>query len=150
MASTESTATDYSHVIDWTEAMEQCGDDEDFLRELLSDLRGEIDAQIVKIDAVLEVSESERWALSLALVLGVSCDAIFISMYSGEGGIDPWRILICLFCDISCSSLSLLFSSSHREIFIHLCHICYFFNLLLAPSKTQFLSQRNPQKINPS
>lgn len=80
MASTESTATDYSHVIDWTEAMEQCGDDEDFLRELLSDLRGEIDAQIVKIDAVLEVSESERWALSLTLVLGVSSDAIFISM----------------------------------------------------------------------
>ena len=120
MASTESTATEYSHVIDWTEAMEQCGDDEDFLLELLSDLRGEIDAQIVKIDAVLEVSESEHWALSLALVLGVSCDAIFISMYSGEGGIDPWRILICLFCDISCSSLSLLFSSSHREIYSHM------------------------------
>ena len=69
MASTESTATDFSHVIDWTEAMEQCGDDEDFLRELLSDLRGEIDAQIVKIDAVLEVRERERerWALSLGV-----------------------------------------------------------------------------------
>ena len=53
MASSET--TDFSHVIDWTEAMEQCGDDEDFLRELLSDLRGEIDAQIVKIDEVLEV-----------------------------------------------------------------------------------------------
>ncbi len=35
--------------------MEQCGDDEDFLRELLSDLRGEIDAQILKIDSVLGV-----------------------------------------------------------------------------------------------
>lgn len=34
--------------------MEQCGDDEDFLRELLSDLRGEIDEQIVKIDEVLK------------------------------------------------------------------------------------------------
>lgn len=54
----DTTATDFSHVIDWTEAMEQCGDDEDFLRELLSDLRGEIDAQIVKIDAVLEVRET--------------------------------------------------------------------------------------------
>jgi len=34
--------------------MEQCGDDEEFLHELLSDLRGEIDAQIVKIDEVLK------------------------------------------------------------------------------------------------
>ena len=42
-------------MIDWTEAMEQCGDDEEFLEELLSDLRGEIDEQIVKIDAVLKV-----------------------------------------------------------------------------------------------
>ncbi|KAL3792140.1 hypothetical protein ACHAW5_006083 [Stephanodiscus triporus] len=48
------TSSDFSNVIDWTEAMEQCGDDEDFLRELLSDLRGEIDAQIVKMDEVLQ------------------------------------------------------------------------------------------------
>ena len=47
---------EFSHVIDWTEAMEQCGDDEEFLRELLSDLRGEIDEQIVKMDEVLRVS----------------------------------------------------------------------------------------------
>ena len=43
--------------------MEQCGDDEEFLHELLSDLRGEIDAQIVKIDEVLKVS-FERHALA--------------------------------------------------------------------------------------
>lgn len=49
-------SSEFSHVIDWVEAMEQCGDDEDFLRELLSDLRGEVDAQIVKIDDVLKVS----------------------------------------------------------------------------------------------
>lgn len=49
------TSSEFSHVIDWVEAMEQCGDDEEFLRELLSDLRGEIDAQIVKIDEVLKV-----------------------------------------------------------------------------------------------
>mmetsp|Transcript_59475 Transcript_59475/g.126439 ORF Transcript_59475/g.126439 Transcript_59475/m.126439 type:complete len:138 (-) Transcript_59475:236-649(-) len=45
---------EFSNVIDWTEAMEQCGDDEEFLMELLSDLRGEIDAQIVKMDEVLK------------------------------------------------------------------------------------------------
>lgn len=40
--------------------MEQCGDDEDFLRELLSDLRGEIDAQIVKIDEVLKNATNDQ------------------------------------------------------------------------------------------
>lgn len=45
----------FSHVIDWEEAMEQCGDDEEFLRELLSDLKGEVDAQVVKINEVLSV-----------------------------------------------------------------------------------------------
>jgi hypothetical protein len=48
------------NVIDWDEAMEQCGDDEEFLKELLSDLRGEIEAQIVKIEEALQVS---RWLL---------------------------------------------------------------------------------------
>ena len=46
-----------SKVIDWQEAMDQCGDDEEFLRELLSDLRGEIDAQLVKIEEALQVSK---------------------------------------------------------------------------------------------
>jgi hypothetical protein len=45
-------------VIDWDEAMEQCGDDEEFLRELLADLRGEISAQIEKMDDALEVRVS--------------------------------------------------------------------------------------------
>eukprot|EP00580_Thalassiosira_gravida_P004137 CAMPEP_0201601918 /NCGR_PEP_ID=MMETSP0492-20130828/2767_1 /ASSEMBLY_ACC=CAM_ASM_000837 /TAXON_ID=420259 /ORGANISM="Thalassiosira gravida, Strain GMp14c1" /LENGTH=140 /DNA_ID=CAMNT_0048065279 /DNA_START=86 /DNA_END=508 /DNA_ORIENTATION=- len=52
--------TEFPDVIDWTEAMEQCGDDEEFLMELLSDLRGEIDAQIVKIDDVLENSINDQ------------------------------------------------------------------------------------------
>lgn len=52
--------------------MEQCGDDEDFLRELLSDLRGEVDAQLVKIDEVLSVSlmsEDFLFVVSCAQVL---------------------------------------------------------------------------------
>ena len=49
-------SSEFSEVIDWTEAMEQCGDDEEFLQELLGDLKGEIDTQIVKMDGVLEVS----------------------------------------------------------------------------------------------
>ncbi|KAL7542923.1 hypothetical protein ACHAXR_012219 [Thalassiosira sp. AJA248-18] len=53
-------SSEFSHVIDWTEAMEQCGDDEEFLRELLSDLRGEIDEQIVKIDEVLKHTMNDQ------------------------------------------------------------------------------------------
>ena len=48
--------SEFAHVIDWEEAMEQCGDDDEFLRELLSDLRGEVDAQVVKINEVLSQS----------------------------------------------------------------------------------------------
>ena len=42
--------------IDWDEAMQQCGDDEEFLRELLDDLRQETDTQMEKISDTLEVS----------------------------------------------------------------------------------------------
>jgi hypothetical protein len=42
-------------VIDWDEAMQQCGDDEEFLRELLADLRSETDAQMTKIEETINV-----------------------------------------------------------------------------------------------
>jgi hypothetical protein len=70
--STSGPGSAFAHVIDWEEAMEQCGDDEDFLRELLSDLRGEVDAQLVKIDEVLSVSlmsEDFLFVVSCAQVL---------------------------------------------------------------------------------
>ncbi len=44
-----------SNIIDWDEAMEQCGDDEEFLRELLGDLRTEVMQQITKIDNTFQV-----------------------------------------------------------------------------------------------
>ena len=47
-------------VIDWDEAMQQCGDDEEFLRELLGDLRDETDTQMVKIDEIIRVSSFVR------------------------------------------------------------------------------------------
>jgi len=40
-------------VIDWEEAMQQCGDDEEFLRELLSDLRSETDAQMATMEEII-------------------------------------------------------------------------------------------------
>uniref|UniRef100_A0A6T5SUL8 HPt domain-containing protein n=1 Tax=Skeletonema marinoi TaxID=267567 RepID=A0A6T5SUL8_9STRA len=48
-------------VIDWEEAMDQCGDDEEFLRELLSDLREEIDAQLVKIEDALKTVNDQSF-----------------------------------------------------------------------------------------
>ena len=43
-------------VIDWTEAMQQTGDDEEFLRELLADLRQETDTQVATIEEIIQVS----------------------------------------------------------------------------------------------
>jgi hypothetical protein len=42
-------------VIDWDEAMQQCGDDEEFLRELLADLRSETETQLVNIEGTIAV-----------------------------------------------------------------------------------------------
>lgn len=40
-------------VIDWDEAMQQCGEDEEFLRELLGDLRDETNSQMTKMEEVI-------------------------------------------------------------------------------------------------
>ena len=42
-------------VIDWGEAMQQVGDDEEFLRELLGDLRSELQTQLVTIQNIIQV-----------------------------------------------------------------------------------------------
>jgi hypothetical protein len=42
-------------VINWDDAMAQCGDDEEFLRELLGDLRSEAEAQLQTIAAIIQV-----------------------------------------------------------------------------------------------
>lgn len=47
-----------SDVIDWDEAMQQCGDDEEFLRELLDDLRSETDTQMTKIQETINVRDT--------------------------------------------------------------------------------------------
>ena len=44
-----------TEVIDWDEAMQQCGEDEEFLRELLADLRSETDTQMAKIEETIRV-----------------------------------------------------------------------------------------------
>jgi hypothetical protein len=44
-----------SDIIDWHEAMQQCGDDEEFLRELLADLRSETETQVLSIEGTIQV-----------------------------------------------------------------------------------------------
>jgi hypothetical protein len=45
-----------SDVINWEEAMQQVGDDEEFLRELLADLRSETETQLGAIAGIIQVS----------------------------------------------------------------------------------------------
>ena len=75
-ATDESKMSVSSDVIDWPEAMEQCGDDEDFLRELLSDLRGEIAVQVEKIEDVLKVRGSSSQPHSRTVLLPSSFSII--------------------------------------------------------------------------
>lgn len=49
-----------SNIIDWDEAMEQCGDDEEFLRELLGDLRTEVGQQITKIEDTFQLNPPDK------------------------------------------------------------------------------------------
>jgi len=64
-----------SNVIDWDQAMEQCGEDEEFLRELLADLKGEVDTQIINIEGVFQVSNLE------SLGTGYSSAEVWIHVY---------------------------------------------------------------------
>jgi hypothetical protein len=50
-----------TEVIDWDEAMQQCGEDEEFLRELLADLRSETDTQMAKIEETIMVRFAHRY-----------------------------------------------------------------------------------------
>lgn len=47
-----------SDLINWEDAMQQVGDDEEFLRELLGDLRTELDTQLRNISSIIQVRES--------------------------------------------------------------------------------------------
>lgn len=42
-------------IINWDDAMQQVGEDEEFLRELLNDLRTETDTQLGNIAAIIQV-----------------------------------------------------------------------------------------------
>jgi len=48
-------------VIDWHEAMQQCGEDEEFLRELLADLRTETQAQVNNITQVIQNPQDQPY-----------------------------------------------------------------------------------------
>ena len=45
----------HGNVINWEEAMQQCGDDEEFLHELLADFKSELETQLTSIAATIQV-----------------------------------------------------------------------------------------------
>ena len=55
LLSTMSAPTD---IIKWDEAMQQVGEDEEFLRELLGDLRTELQNQLQIIEGIIQVRNS--------------------------------------------------------------------------------------------
>lgn len=57
-------------VIDWTEAMQQTGDDEEFLRELLADLRQETDTQVANIEQIIQVCGCNGGYLQCGVCVG--------------------------------------------------------------------------------
>ena len=60
-------------VIDWDEAMQQCGEDEEFLRELLADLRSETDTQMAKIEETIKVCEKAASCVRFLMLSGHNC-----------------------------------------------------------------------------
>ena len=56
-------------VIDWDEAMQQCGDDEEFLRELLGDLRTETDTQMSQMEIIIQVRYIIRTIIMITIYL---------------------------------------------------------------------------------
>ena len=77
-----------SEVIDWDEAMQQCGDDEEFLRELLADLRSETETQMSRIEETIRVGthsiylHTKCWSLSrtIDVSLCLRCGALWYSL----------------------------------------------------------------------
>jgi hypothetical protein len=68
-------------VIDWDEAMQQCGDDEEFLRELLADLRSETETQLVNIEGTIAVSDHLLCFCRSGISIQVVDDSSLESMY---------------------------------------------------------------------
>ena len=56
----ESEMASAEDVIDWDEAMQQCGEDEEFLHELLNDFRGELETQLASIAETIQVRIHEH------------------------------------------------------------------------------------------
>jgi len=62
---------DHSDVIDWDEAMEQVGGDEDFLHELLGDLQEELNTQLRKIQVAM-VSARKKLLFPFLIIYSTS------------------------------------------------------------------------------
>jgi len=69
-----------SEIINWTEAMQQVGDDEEFLKELLADLRSELQTQLTTIQGIIQVGSFYRGPNRLAMLMP-TCPGRFACFY---------------------------------------------------------------------
>jgi hypothetical protein len=125
-----------SEVIDWDEAMQQCGDDEEFLRELLGDLRDETDAQMVKIDEIIRVSSSGRKEAERAVREGQRSEDTREARSQSGGASAAITAAVCLQFD-RFYSLSLFFRAPTNSPFLLLCFAL--FSLIQNPVDAPFV-----------
>ena len=105
-------------VIQWNEAMDQCGNDEEFLRELLVDLRTEADTQLAAIGAIIQVRKKEREFLPLFWLRIISVEIIF--KFLGSFVLLPVLVVVVVVCpDILTRSFSI--DSLIRSLSLTLC-----------------------------
>lgn len=85
-------------VIRWNDAMEQCGGDEEFLRELLVDLNVEADTQLTAISGLVQVrlrmniSRRTTDACLLACLLAWNTFGVVSDCWEGKNNFVPYII----------------------------------------------------------
>lgn len=87
-----------SNVIDWSEALQQCGDDEEFLREVLVDLRTETETQLTNIAGIIQVCIFFTWFSTECWFSICGAPPVFFSL------------------TITCLSLASIFRFLHKNI----------------------------------
>ena len=105
-------------VIQWNEAMDQCGNDEEFLRELLVDLRTEADTQLAAIGAIIQVRKKERESLNHSCDCVLFLSKLFLN-FSALFVFEPVLVVFVVCPDILTHSFSI--DSLIRSLSLTLC-----------------------------
>lgn len=97
---------DISDIINWDEAMEQVGGDEEFLKELLNDLQEELSAQVSKLYVAMVSSSPDLQRGNFILSLQLCSHSSFNFTFLATGTTDEHKE--CSACCQRCCSQSIL------------------------------------------